>query len=119
MAMTQEEELNIFQLISEAGTAKSAYMEAIKQARDGSFDKVDELFKRGDDHFLKSHDVHLSMISSAASGVESPATLMHVHAEDQMMSTEVTKCLGRELVDVYRVVYDLQKTVADLLEKLT
>ncbi len=37
--MTPDEELQVFKLISTAGTAKSAYMEAIKHAKDGRADE--------------------------------------------------------------------------------
>ena len=43
--MREEQELQIFQLISAAGTAKSMYIEAIQVAKKGEFDKADELIK--------------------------------------------------------------------------
>lgn len=117
--MTQEEELQIFKLISAAGTAKSAYMEAIKQAKQGDFAQAQALFAEGDTHFGESHDVHLAMIAAASQGVGSAATLIHVHAEDQLMATEVTKTLAREIVELYQTVDALKQDVQQLQAQLS
>lgn len=112
--MTNDEELQIFKLISTAGTAKSAYMEAIKRAKDGRADEAPALIADGDANFLESHDVHLGMISAAAEGVNATASLIQVHAEDQLMATEVTKAVARELVDLYRTIASMQYRIAEL-----
>lgn len=112
--MTTDDELQIFKLISTAGTAKSAYMEAIKRAKDGKADEAPELIADGDKNFLESHDVHLAMISAAAEGVNAPASLIQVHAEDQLMATEVTKAMARELVSLYQTVDAMKQQIAEL-----
>ena len=116
--MTPDEELQVFKLISTAGTAKSAYMEAIKHAKDGRADKSPALIADGDANFLESHDVHLEMISSAAQGVNAPASLIQVQAEDQLMATEVTKAFARELVDLYRMIDAMQNRIDELEKKV-
>lgn len=117
--MDQNEEMQIFKLISSSGAAKSAYMEAIKNAKQGNVEKSRELFTEGDEEFIAAHDIHLAMISAASQGVSSPATLIHVHAEDQLMATEITKTLAREIAELYRTTIELRQEVAELRAKLT
>lgn len=43
--MTEQEELQIFQLITAAGSAKSTFMEALYKAKEGKYDEAEKLFK--------------------------------------------------------------------------
>lgn len=100
--MTQEEELQIFSLISAAGGAKSTYMEALYKAKEGKYEEADALMKEADGYFIEGHRVHAQMVQLEASGVEMAVRLITVHAEDQMMCAEQTKTLVEELIDLYK-----------------
>lgn len=96
--MREEQELQIFQLISAAGTAKSMYIEAIQVAKKGEFDKADELIKEGKDYYLKGHNIHVEMLSDLSSFTN----LILVHAEDQMMSAETIQIMATEIIELYK-----------------
>ena len=100
--MTEQEEMNIFQLISAAGTAKSCYMEALQKAKEKNYDEAEALIKEGDQSQVEGHRIHAEMLSASAAAVESSENLILVHAEDQMMSAETIKIMVLELIEVYK-----------------
>ena len=64
------------QIITNTGSAKSSYIEA--------------------------HEVHTSLIQKEASGEKTEFSLILMHAEDQMASTEMAKVMAREFIELYR-----------------
>ncbi len=99
------EELNLeticFQLITSSGAAKSAYMEAIQEAKAGDFKKAHALVEQGDKIAVAAHSPHLKLIQKEAAGHGETMTLLLTHSEDQMMSTEMFKVLAEEIIGLY------------------
>ncbi|WP_162011909.1 PTS lactose/cellobiose transporter subunit IIA [Streptococcus sp. S784/96/1] len=95
-------ELSAFQIIANVGSARSAYIEAIQEAKTGNFDKAINLISEGDKAFVEGHHSHSELIQKEASseGVEMKLILMH--AEDQLMSAEAFKIIAQEFIDVYK-----------------
>ena len=56
--MTEQEELQVFQLITAAGSAKSTFMEALYKAKEGKYDEAENLFKAADGYFVEGHHAH-------------------------------------------------------------
>lgn len=102
--MSESEELAMtsFKIIAHVGAARSMYIEAVNAAKAGDFEKADDLFEKGYQHFLKGHDVHAELVQREAGGDPIAMTLMLAHAEDQLMSAESFKLVAEQLVDVYR-----------------
>jgi PTS system cellobiose-specific IIA component len=99
-------ELVCFQIISEAGMAKSSYIEAMKEAKKGNFEKAKTCIKEGEDAFMKAHGVHVELIKQETSGEQIIPNLLLLHAEDQLMSAETCKILAEELIGTYqRITY--------------
>ena len=94
-----------FQIISNAGTARSLLIEAIREARD-NFEKVDDMFKEANQYFSEAHKIHGQLIQKEAKGESVPFSLLFMHAEDQLMSTETIKHLTTELVQIYKKLND-------------
>ena len=46
--MTEQEEMQVFELITAAGGAKSTFMEALYKAKEGKYDEAEKLFKEAD-----------------------------------------------------------------------
>ena len=61
MAQNEELELQVFQIISAVGTARSLYIEAIHAAKDKDYERAAELLKKGDTSFAEGHDTHLEL----------------------------------------------------------
>lgn len=95
-------ELIIFEIISNVGSARSNYIEAIHEAKDGNYDKAMELIKEGEDFFTKGHDAHVDLVQKEAGGEKAELSLILVHAEDQLMSAEGFRIIAEELIDIYK-----------------
>lgn len=97
-------ELICFQLITAAGGAKSNYIEAIQKAKQGLYEEAEELIRQGDELLKEGHQPHIDMIQKEAAGEDVKLSLILMHAEDQMMSTEVFKVMAEEMIELYKKV---------------
>lgn len=102
-------ELICFQMISFNGFARSCFIEAIKSAKGGDFERAIKLMEEGENHFSQGHEVHSKLIQQDASGETSQITLLLIHAEDQMMSAETLKIVAEEMIDLYKRLIVIEK----------
>lgn len=99
---TEEFELVCVQMITNSGSAKSSYIEAIQKAKAGTYDEAAKLMAEGDEFYAQAHDVHSTLLTKEASGEKLDFSLILMHAEDQMASTEMAKVLAREIIELYQ-----------------
>ena len=59
-------ELLSFQMISFNGSARSCFIEAIQAAKEGDYDRAEELMKEGEEQFVEGHRVHAQLIQKEA-----------------------------------------------------
>ena len=105
-------ELTAFQIISSVGTARSSYIEAIQEAKQGHFDAAEKLIKEGDEMFVEGHDAHAGLLTQEAQGGPgSTLSLLILHAEDQLMSAEAFKTIAQEFIDTYKRIDALEAKV--------
>ena len=52
--------------------------------------------------FVEAHKIHSELIQKEASGEKTEFSLLFMHAEDQMASTEIVQLLAQELIELYR-----------------
>lgn len=95
-------ELLSFQMISFNGSARSCFIEAIQAAKEGDFDRAQELMAEGEEQFIEGHRVHAQLIQKEAQDGESEVNLLLIHAEDQMMSAELMKIIAAELIEIHK-----------------
>lgn len=95
-------ELLSFQIISNVGDAKSYLHEALKASREERFDQAEEMIKKAEDSLGKAHDVHMDILAKESQGDDFKITLLLMHAEDQMMSTELLRDLTEEMLLTHR-----------------
>jgi len=95
-------ELISFKIIAAVGEARSSYIEAIREAKKGNFEKADALIDEGSKVFIEGHHAHAELIQQEANGEPVVPTLMLMHAEDQLMSADAFKIIAQEFIDVYR-----------------
>lgn len=91
-------ELLNFQIISNVGDAKSFLFEALKAAREENFDKAAERIKLAEESLGKAQDIHLELLGQEAQGKPLEVSLLLMHAEDQMMTTEMLKYITNEML---------------------
>ncbi|HET1186780.1 TPA: PTS lactose/cellobiose transporter subunit IIA [Streptococcus pneumoniae] len=93
--MTEEMEYICFQLIANSGAAKSSFIEAIQLAKAGNL-------KEAKDSLVEAHKIHSNLIQKEATGEKIGFSLLFMHAEDQMASTEIIQLLSKEFIDLYQ-----------------
>lgn len=91
-------ELISFQLISNVGEARSALFEAMRAAREECFEEADRLVTEAEDSLIKAHESHSSLIMQEAAGDKVQISLLLMHAEDQLMTTELLKGMAKEVI---------------------
>lgn len=101
-------ELIAFQIIAAVGSARSNFVEAIRQAKIGEFEQAEKLIKEGEKFFLEGHKAHSTLIQKEASEENSEVSLILLHAEDQLMSAETLKIVADELIEVHRELTELK-----------
>ena len=94
-------ELISFQIISAVGTARSLYVEAIQEAKKGNIEAAKQLIEDGVKVFVEGHHAHASFIQQEASGEKLEFSLLLMHAEDQLMTTETLKIVAEEFIEIY------------------
>ena len=97
-------ELISFQIISAVGTARSCYIEAIREAKAGNFETAENLIEEGKQIFVEGHHAHTQLIQQEAGGEKVEFALLLIHAEDQLMSAETFGILAEEFVDMYKMI---------------
>lgn len=95
-------ELLSFQMISFNGSARSCFVEAIQAAKEGDFERAEQLMAEGEEQFVEGHRVHAQLIQQEAQNGATQVNLLLIHAEDQMMSAEVLKIMATELIDIHK-----------------
>lgn len=98
----EDMELLCFKIISSVGEAKSDYISAIEAAKNGDFEKAEELIKHGENVFINGHHAHANLIQKEAAGEKTEVSLLLMHAEDQLMSAETIKILATQIIDIYK-----------------
>lgn len=101
-------ELAAFNIISQVGTARSCYIEAIQKAKEGAWGEVDQLFADGDEAYNAGHEAHLEVLGMEAEGQISGPNMLMLHAEDQLMSAEGFKIIATEFIDIYKKLQALE-----------
>lgn len=51
--------------------------------------------------FVEAHHAHASLIQKEAAGEKSEFSLLLMHAEDQLMTTETLKIVAEEFIELY------------------
>lgn len=91
-----------FQIISNVGSAKSLVMEALYAAKEGDFVLAEEKLAESKKFFVEGHKIHASLIQKEAAGGKVGFSLLFMHAEDQLMTTEMMSELVKEMIEMYK-----------------
>lgn len=99
--LKEEIQLIACQIVSAVGAAKSMYMEALALAKEGNIEEAKAKLKEGREFYQESHGHHFSLIQKEAGGEDVPFSLILMHAEDQLLSTEAIEILASEMIELY------------------
>lgn len=92
-----------FKIISLVGSARSSYVEAIREAKQGRFEVAEQKMNEGNASYRAGHAQHANLVQLEASGEKVELNLLLMHSEDQMMSAEVLGIVAQELIDLYKL----------------
>lgn len=98
-------EIQALKIITEVGSARSYFIEAIRYAKNKNFDEAHKSLQLGDAHFIAGHKEHTHLVVQESRGEGVSMTLLLTHAQDLLMSAEAFKILASEFIDLYRVLY--------------
>lgn len=101
-------ELICFEIISNAGAAKSNFIEALELVKNQRFDESEVMIKEGEEFLGEAHKAHSQLIMQEGSGKKVEMSLLLMHAEDQLMSVETIKIIMMELINTNK---DLQRAL--------
>lgn len=93
-------EENSFQIIANIGSATDCYMKAMEEAKETNIKEARKLIQEGEEHYHSAHEVHSELIQKMANGENIELNLLLVHAEDQMMNSEIIKILALEIISL-------------------
>lgn len=99
-----KEELSLigFEIVAYAGEARSKLLEAINSAKDGDFEKAEELIKASEQTINKAHNIQTEMLTKDAAGDAIELNLILVHGQDHLMTTLLLKDLVYHLIALYK-----------------
>lgn len=103
-------EMDILEIISDAGQAKNLYIEAIQEAQSSNYEACNDLIRKGNELYAKAHRVHQQLVSEEAGGNKVVITLLLSHAQDILASADSFKVLCDEFIDLYRRVDEICKS---------
>lgn len=88
------------QIIAAAGNAKSLFIEACDDANKNDVESAKAKIAEAKESLEEAHKVHLELITKEANNELGEVKLLLVHAEDQMMSSEIYEIMANKFVDL-------------------
>lgn len=102
--MNKELEEKVFQVISEAGDAKSDVMYALKKVKKGDYDVARQLLKEASSKLENASGVHMEILTASMNKESAATHFLVVHAEDHFSSASFAHSLVSELIDIFEVI---------------
>lgn len=88
----------VFEIISNAGFAKSLSYEALELSISGKIEEANNKLKEAESFLLNSHKIQTSIIQNEARGNKMDINVLFIHAEDHLMSAIEIKNLIERLI---------------------
>lgn len=89
-----------FEIIRDVSEAKKIYLEAIELSKDDKFKEALNKVHEADKIFNVAHQHHLEFAKREAQGEDIPYSILFVHAEDQLLMTELLRITVLELIEL-------------------
>lgn len=114
----EEKEQICFQIISEAGMARSCFFESIQQVRKEQTKEALSAIESGKSHYHKAHIAHRQLVQQEAQGDKVWMSLLLSHAEDLLMSADIMSELAKEFNLLYEEVNGLKQMIDQHISSL-
>ncbi|KAF1304939.1 PTS lactose/cellobiose transporter subunit IIA [Candidatus Enterococcus willemsii] len=106
-------ELISFNIISNVGSAKSKVMESMQKSRNGEFEEAQQLIMEANDFLMIGEKEHFQVITQEAKEKNVDITILFMHAEDQLMSTVTLRDIANEVLENYKMMYELKQLIKE------
>lgn|SRR5690625_777994 len=102
--MNKEEVAKIgFEIVAYSGDARSNYMEALSNVRDGgSLEKTQELIEKGNKSINLAHKSQTKLLAEEAGGEDVELGFIFVHGQDHLMTTLLLRDILDHLMNIYK-----------------
>lgn len=98
-----------FQIISEAGDARSKAKDAVTAAQKGDFTQADQLISEAKECLRKAHQMQTDMINGEVNGEAVTVDVLLVHAQDHFSMATSAIDMGEYVIDLLKRVEKLEK----------
>ena len=105
-------EMQCFEIISNAGLAKSCYIEAMQAMKKEKSEDVEALMKEGEEGLIKGHKAHFRLLQITEPLDSTTKMVLVMHAEDQLMNAETFKIMAKEYLELHQKLHELEKIVS-------
>jgi len=90
-----------FEIVANAGEAKSKLLNAVNCAKDGEYSAAKKLIAEADSKLDEAHNTQTKMLTKVARGEDINVNLILMHGQDHLMTAILLKDLSKHLVDLY------------------
>ncbi|MFC6292446.1 PTS lactose transporter subunit IIA [Macrococcus epidermidis] len=91
-----------FEIVAYAGDARSKLLEALNAAKNGEFDKAEQLVEEADKCIVDAHNVQTSLLAKEASGEDIAYSVTMMHGQDHLMTTLLLKDMMKHMIELYK-----------------
>lgn len=118
--MTSKEDISMvgFTIVAYAGDAKTALLNALKEAKAGNFDKARELVEESNESLVDAHNAQTKLMSQEADGEELDTTFIMSHGQDTLMTTMLLKDEISYFIDIYESNFKMKSKIDKMQTEL-
>ncbi|TDM39652.1 PTS lactose/cellobiose transporter subunit IIA [Macrococcoides goetzii] len=91
-----------FEIVAYAGDARSKLLEALNAAKNGEFDKAEQLVEEADKCIVDAHNAQTSLLAKEASGEDIAYSVTMMHGQDHLMTTLLLKDMMKHIIELYK-----------------
>lgn len=91
-----------FEIVAYSGDARSSLLEALKDARNGKFDGLEEKIQTAQENLNLAHAKQTEMLALDSQGKDLDIGIIMIHAQDHLMTTILLKDIIYDLINIYK-----------------
>ncbi|WZE72472.1 PTS lactose/cellobiose transporter subunit IIA [Macrococcus sp. CCM 2573] len=91
-----------FEIVAYAGDARSKLLEALNAAKNGEFDKAEQLVEEANQCIVDAHNAQTSLLVKEASGEDIAYSVTMMHGQDHLMTTLLLKDMMKHMIELYK-----------------
>ncbi|CAI0699379.1 PTS lactose/cellobiose transporter subunit IIA [Serratia ficaria] len=95
-------ETSVMELLVQAGSARSALLAGLQQARGGDFNAAEASLAEARAAIGRAHGMQTALIGIDQGAGKIPLSLIVVHAQDHLMNAMLIQDLATDMIELYR-----------------